>query len=46
LINLRTGVYLDFNYYGKLIKKRVYPTSILGINITPVIVKIGMYFEK
>jgi hypothetical protein len=46
LINLRTGVYLDFNYYGKLIKKRVYPTSILGINITPVIVKIGTYFEK
>lgn len=46
LFNKRTGIYLDFNYYGKLIKKRVYPTSFLGINMIPVIVKIGKIFGK
>ncbi len=46
LFNQRTGIYLDFNYYGKLIKKRVYPTSFLGINMIPVIVKIGKIFGK
>ena len=36
LANLRTGIYLEFNYNGKLIKKRIYPSvflpsSFLGI---------------
>jgi hypothetical protein len=46
LFNQTTGVYLDFNYYGQLIKKRVYPTSFLGINMIPVIVGIGKFFEN
>ncbi len=46
LFNQTTGVYLDFNYYGQLIKKRVYPTSFLGINMIPVLVGIGKFFEN
>ena len=51
LVNLKTGVYLDFNYNGKLIKKRIYPSvflpsSFLGINMTPVIVIIENVVEE
>ena len=51
LVNLKTGVYLDFNYNGKLIKKRIYPsvflpTSFLGINMIPVTVIIKNIVEE
>jgi hypothetical protein len=51
LANLRTGICLEFNYNGKLIKKKIYPSvflpsSFLGINVISVYVIIKNVVEE